>query len=87
MNRAIALGIVRGGIAGRRRDRSIGYIVLSLTPGARPEIQIDILAAVCHAFQDRIFLKAMDSAVTVDDVRDALALWTRDPPRKPRRST
>ena len=69
-----ALGVVRGGITGEDA-RSIGYIVLSLTPGARPEIQIDILAAFCHAFQDRIFLKAMDSAATVDDVRDALALW------------
>lgn len=76
----IALGIVRGGIAGDTGDRSIGYIVLSLTPDTRPEIQIDILASVCHAFQDRMFLKAMDKAVTVDDVREALALWTRDRP-------
>ena len=69
-----ALGVVRGGISGDDAGPA-GYIVLSLTPGARPEVQIDILAAVCRAFQDRIFLKAMDSAVTVDDVRDALALW------------
>jgi two-component system sensor histidine kinase KdpD len=69
-----ALGVVRGGITGDDTGPA-AYIVLSLTPGARPEVQIDILAAVCHAFQDRIFLKAMDSAVTADDVRDALALW------------
>lgn len=69
-----ALGVARGGISGDDTGPA-DYIVLSLTPGGRPEVQIDILAAVCHAFQDRIFLKAMDSAVTADDVRDALALW------------
>jgi two-component system, OmpR family, sensor histidine kinase KdpD len=70
-----ALGIVRGGITGED-SRSTRHIVLSLTPGSRPEVQIDILAEVSRAFQDRIFLKAMNSAVTADDVRDALALWT-----------
>lgn len=70
-----ALGVVRSGITGDD-SRPAGYIVLSLTPGARPEVQIEILAEVSRAFQDRIFLKAMDGAVTADDVREALALWT-----------
>ena len=70
-----ALGVVRGGVTGED-SRPAGYIVLSLTPGARPEVQIEILAEVSRAFQDRTFLKAMDGAVTADDIRDALALWT-----------
>lgn len=81
-----AFGVVRGGITGKD-SRPAGYIVLSLTPAARPEVQTEILADVSRAFQDRIFLKALDGAVTVEDVRDALALWTgtrreatRDPP-------
>ena len=70
-----ALGVVRGGVTGED-SRPPGYIVLSLTPDARPEVQIEILAEVSRAFQDRTFLKAMDGAVTADDIRDALALWT-----------
>jgi two-component system, OmpR family, sensor histidine kinase KdpD len=70
-----ALGVARGGITGEGAG-STRYIVLSLTPGTRPDVQIDILAEISRAFQDRIFLKAMDTALTADDVRDALALWT-----------
>ncbi|MEN6617778.1 MAG: PTS sugar transporter subunit IIA, partial [Syntrophorhabdus sp.] len=71
----VALGIVRGGITGNNGG-SVGYIVLSLTPDTMPEVQVDILASIFRMFQDRLFLKAMDSAVTLDDVREALASWT-----------
>ncbi len=70
-----ALGVVRGGVTGED-SRPAGYIVLSLTPAARPEVQIEILAEVSRVFQDRTFLKAMDGAFTADDIHDALALWS-----------
>jgi two-component system sensor histidine kinase KdpD len=71
----VALGITRGGIEGDATEAQVGYILLSLTPDERPEVQTDIFSAACHAFQDRLFLQAMDRAVTAEDVRDALVSW------------
>ncbi len=72
----VALGITRGGIEGDATETQVGYVLLSLTPDEKPEVQTDIFAAACHAFQDRLFLQAMDRAVTVDDVTDALVSWS-----------
>jgi two-component system sensor histidine kinase KdpD len=70
-----ALGITRGGVTGEMTDVPVRYILLSLTPDEEPEAQIQVLGAVCRAFQDRLFLQAVDRAVTADDIRDALASW------------
>jgi two-component system, OmpR family, sensor histidine kinase KdpD len=73
---AAALGIARGGIMDEPTEKPVAYVFLSITPDERPEIQIEILAAVSRAFQDRFFLQALDRAITVDDVREAVASWT-----------
>ncbi len=71
----VALGVTRCGVVGDNPDISTGYIVLSLTPDERPQVQTDILAIISRAFQDRLFLKALSSAVTADDIREALTFW------------
>lgn len=70
-----ALGVTRGGISGEDARKRIGYVFLSITPEEKPETQIDILAIACRAFQDRSFLQALDTAITPDDVRQAVASW------------
>jgi two-component system, OmpR family, sensor histidine kinase KdpD len=71
----MALGVTRGGIAGEPTQVPIGYVFLSITPDEKPEIQIEILSAAARAFQDRLFLQALDGAVTADDVRETVASW------------
>jgi two-component system, OmpR family, sensor histidine kinase KdpD len=72
----VALGITRGGIIGESTETPTGYVFLSITPDEKPESQIEILAAVARAFQDRLFLQSLDRAVTAEDVRDAIATWS-----------
>jgi two-component system, OmpR family, sensor histidine kinase KdpD len=72
----VALGITRKGIIGETTETPTGYVFLSITPEEKPETQIEILAAVARAFQDRLFLQALGRAVTADDVRDAVVSWT-----------
>jgi two-component system, OmpR family, sensor histidine kinase KdpD len=70
-----ALGVTRGGILGEVTDMPIGYVFLSITPEETPETQIEILAAAVRAFQDRLFLQALDAAVTADDIKEVAASW------------
>jgi len=70
-----ALGVTRKGVSGEDTKKQIGYIFLSITPEEKPESQIEILSAACRAFQDRLFVQALDAAVTPDDAREAIASW------------
>ncbi len=72
-----ALGVTRGRISGEDTEESTGYVFLSITPDEKPESQIEILTAASRAFQDCLFVQALNAAGTPDDVREAIAVWAK----------
>jgi mannitol/fructose-specific phosphotransferase system IIA component (Ntr-type) len=51
------------------------YVFLSLSPLERPEIQLQLLAVAARTFQNKYFLKSMESAKDPQQVYAAIKEW------------
>ena len=71
----VALGLTRMGISDIVTEKPMKYVFLSLSPLERPEIQLQLLAVAARTFQNRYFLKSMESAKDPHQVYTAIKEW------------
>jgi two-component system sensor histidine kinase KdpD len=71
----VALGLTRMGISDIVTEKPMKYVFLSLSPLERPEIQLQLLAVAARTFQNKYFLKSMESAKDPQQVYAAIKEW------------
>jgi len=71
----VALGLTRMGISDVTTEKPIRYVFLSLSPLERPEVQLQLLAVAARTFQNRYFLKSVESANDPQQVYAAIKEW------------
>ena len=71
----VALGLTRMGISDVATEKPIKYIFLSLSPLEKPEVQLQLLSLAARTFQNRYFLKSMESANDPHQVYAAIKEW------------
>ena len=71
----VALGLTRMGISDVTTEKPIKYVFLSLTPLAKPEVQLQLLAVAARTFQNRYFLKSVELAEDSHQVYAAIKEW------------
>lgn len=71
----VALGLARMGISDVATEKPIKYVFLSLSPLEKPEVQLQLLSVAARAFQNRYFLKGVESAEDQHQVYDAIKEW------------
>jgi two-component system, OmpR family, sensor histidine kinase KdpD len=71
----VALGLTRMGVSDVPTEKPITYVFLSLSPLAKPEIQLQLLAVAARTFQNRYLLKSLDLAFDPNQVYAAIKEW------------
>jgi mannitol/fructose-specific phosphotransferase system IIA component (Ntr-type) len=63
------------GISDVTTEKPIKYVFLSLTPLAKPEVQLQLMAVAARTFQNRYFLKSVELAENSQQVYAAIKEW------------
>jgi mannitol/fructose-specific phosphotransferase system IIA component (Ntr-type) len=71
----VALGLTRKGISDLVTEKPMEFIFLSLTPNAKPEIQIQLLALAARNLQNRYLRQTLQTARTAHEAWLALRSW------------
>lgn len=76
----VALGLMRGGVPDIAVEKPVEYVLLSLSPLEKPEIQVQLLALAARTLQNRLLSQSLQAAADARQVYAALKAWEESSP-------